>query len=66
MPMKQPEVSEEKKNQAGGGMSIVGLVLNITMLALGIRAHHNCPAEPMIPVYMIGENHRHSFTLEQG
>jgi len=52
--MKQPEVSEEKKHKAGGSMSIIGLALNITMLALGIRAHNNCAAEPMIPVYMIG------------
>ena len=33
----QQQISPEKKAQAGGGMSIIGIALNITILALGVR-----------------------------
>ena len=33
----QQQISPEKKAQAGGGMSIIGIALNIAMLALGVR-----------------------------
>ena len=33
----QQQISPEKKAQAGGGMYIIGIALNIAMLALGVR-----------------------------